>query len=105
MVNFIKCFPQLKHLFLIPCLFNISTVSEMNWIIIVPLMACLLLSLIGNIILVCRLRVRQNEYCVTEKCNAIVEAAPVKHLESPKIQPRKEKALLLFRRSEDVSDV
>ncbi|KAM7446401.1 Ephrin-B2a [Porites harrisoni] len=83
----------------------LGAVSEMNWIIIFPLMACLLLSLIGNIILVCRLRVRQNEYCVTEKCNAIVEAAPVKHLESPKIQTRVEKALLLFRRSADVSEV
>lgn len=82
-----------------------STVSEMNWIIIVPLMACLFLSLIGNTILVCRLRVRQNEYSVTEQGHGIVEAAPVKHLESPNIQSRVEKALLLFRRSADVSEV
>lgn len=80
-------------------------VSEMNWIIIVPLVACLLLSLIGNMILICRLRLRQNEYDLNEKDHKIVEAVPVKHLEPPKIESRIDKPLLLFRRSEDVTEV
>lgn len=69
-------------------------------------MACLLLSLLGNIILICRLRVRQQEYDLEEKNNKIVEATPVKHLEPQKIESRVDKAFLLFRRSAaDVTEV
>jgi len=83
----------------------LDAVSELNWIIIVPLMACLFLSLLGNIILVCRLRFRQQEYELQEKDHRIVEAVAVKHLEPPKTESRVEKTLLLFRRSADVTEV
>lgn len=79
--------------------------AGLNWIIIIPLMACLLLSLLGNIILVCRLRFQQQEYQLQDKDHVGVVAASIKRVEPPATESRVEKKLLLFRRSTDGTDV
>lgn len=89
-----------RYFFLVIC-----TISGLNWIIIIPLMACLLLSLLGNIILVCRLRFQQQEYQLQDKDHVGVEAASIKRVEPPTTELRVEKKLLLFRRSTDGTDV
>ena len=67
-------------------------------------MACLLLSLLGNVILVCRLKVRQQEYDLPGKDHK-QETVPEKHMDPPKTESTVEKTLLLFRRSADVTEV
>lgn len=98
-----KHFLESSYLFTVVVIFLL--VSGQNWIIIIPLMACLLLSLLGNVILVCRLRFRQQEYDLPGKDHKVVEAVPVKRLDPPKTESMVEKTLLLFRRSADVTEV
>lgn len=85
--------------------FIIFAVLDLNWTVVIPLMACLLLSLMVNIILVCRLKKRQQGYDLDEKDNKIIEGVVVKHSEKPKIDSRVDKTWLLCRRSADVTEV
>lgn len=71
----------------------------------IPLVACLLLSLMVNIILFCRLKKRQQEYDLDEKELKITEASMVKPLEKSRIESRVDKTWLLCRRSADVTEV
>lgn len=82
----------------------LEAVSGLNWIIIIPLMACLLLSLIGNIILICRLRVRPHEYQLPEKDHKTIEATSIKRSGPLLVEPQEEKKLL-FRITEDATNV
>ena len=71
----------------------------------IPLMACLLLSLMVNIILFCRLKKRR-EYTLEDKPDhQIIEAPEVKSSEKQRIESRVDKAWLLCRRSADVTEV
>lgn len=83
----------------------IKPVSELNWTIMIPLMACLLLSIMVNIIFFCRLRKRKQEYDLDEKNAKIIEANSLRHQEKDRIEPRVERTWLLCRRSADVTDV
>lgn len=83
----------------------IKPVSELNWTIMIPLMACLLLSIMMNIILFCRLKKRKQGYDLEERKPKMIEATSVKHQEKDRIEPRVERTWLLCRRSADVTDV
>ena len=83
----------------------ICSVSELNWTIMIPLMACLLLSIMMNIILFCRLKKRKQGYDLEERKPKMIEATSVKHQEKDRIEPRVERTWLLCRRSADVTDV
>ena len=86
--------------------FCYSVVSGLNWTIVIPLMACLLLSLMVNIILFCRLKKRKNEYSLEEKPGQqIIEGVVVKSSEKEKIEPGVDRTWLLCRRSADVTEV
>ena len=85
--------------------FVISVVADLNWTIMIPLVACLLLSLIVNIILICRLKKRQQGYDLDEKELKTTETAAVKPIEKSTIEPRIDKTWLLCRRSADVTEV
>jgi len=83
-----------------------SVVSDLNWTIVIPLMACLLVSLMVNIILFCRLKKRKHEYSLQEKPGQqIIEGAVVKSSEKQKIEPGVDRTWLLCRRSADVTEV
>ncbi|KAJ7393835.1 hypothetical protein OS493_003501 [Desmophyllum pertusum] len=84
---------------------SLIEVLDLNWTVVIPLMACLLLSLMVNIIFVCRLKKRQQGYDLDEKGHQIIEGAVVKHSEKPKIDSRVDKTWLLCRRSADVTEV
>ena len=100
----LDCLPWLGwHLFTVLCY---SVVSGVNWTIVIPLMACLLLSLMVNIILFCRLKKRKNEYSLEEKPGQqIIEGVVVKSSEKEKIEPGVDRTWLLCRRSADVTEV
>ncbi|CAH3103745.1 unnamed protein product [Pocillopora meandrina] len=83
----------------------ICSVSELNWTIMIPLMACLLLSIMVNIILFCRLKKRKQGYDLEERKPKMIEATSVKRQEKDRIEPRVERTWLLCRRSADVTDV
>ena len=72
----------------------------------IPLMACLVLSLMVNIILFCRLKKRKHEYSLEEKPgHQITEAVEVKSSEKQTVEPGVDKTWLLCRRSADVTEV
>lgn len=71
----------------------------------IPLMACLLLSIMMNIILFCRLKKRKQGYDLEERKPKMIKATSVKHQEKDRIEPRVERTWLLCRRSADVTDV
>lgn len=71
----------------------------------IPLMACLLLSIMVNIILFCRLKKRKQGYDLEERKPEMIETTSVKHQEKDRIEPRVERTWLLCRRSADVTDV
>lgn len=72
----------------------------------IPLMACLPVSLMVNIILFCRLKKRKHEYSLEEKPGQqIIEGAVVKSSEKQKIEPGVDRTWLLCRRSADVTEV
>lgn len=48
-------------------------VTGLNWMVVIPLMACLLLSLLGNIILICRLKIRDHEYQLPQKDQEMIQ--------------------------------
>lgn len=69
-------------------------------------MACLVLSLMVNIILFCRLKKRKHEYSLEGKPGQqITEAVEVKSSEKQTIEPGVDKTWLLCRRSADVTEV
>ena len=70
----------------------------------IPLMACLPLSIRVNNILLCRLRKRKQGYDLDEMNAKMIEATSVKHQEKDKMEPRVERTLLC-RRSAGVTDV
>ena len=70
----------------------------------IPLMACLPLSIRVNNILLCRLRKRKQGYDLDEMNPKMIEATSVKHQEKDKMEPRVERTLLC-RRSAGVTDV
>ena len=100
----LDCLPWLGwQLFTVLCY---SVVSGLNWTIVIPLMACLLLSLMVNIILFCHLKKRKNEYSLEEKPGQqIIEGVVVKSSEKEKIEPGVDRTWLLCRRSADVTEV
>ena len=53
----------------------------------IPLMACLPLSIRVNNILLCRLRKRKQGYDLDEKNPKMIEATSVKHQEKDKMEP------------------
>ena len=71
----------------------------------IPLMACLPLSIRVNNILLCRLRKRKQGYDLDEKNPKMIEVTSVKHQEKDKIEPRVERTWLLCGRSAGVTDV
>ena len=71
----------------------------------IPLMACLPLSIRVNIIMFCQLRKRKQGYDPDEKNPKVIEATSVKHQEKDRIKPQVERTWLLCRRSTDVTDV
>lgn len=84
----------------------LNAVSDLNWTIVIPLMACLLLSLMVNIILFCRLKKRKHEYSLEEKPGQqITEGVVVKSSEKQQIEPGVDRTWLLCRRSADVTEV
>ena len=71
----------------------------------IPLMACLLLSIMVNIILIYRLKKLKQGYDLNEKDPKIIEANSVKHPEKDRIEPRVDRTWLLCRRSADITEV
>ena len=67
-------------------------VTGLNWMVVIPLMACLLLSLLGNIILICRLKIRDHGYQLPHKDQEMIQT--VKRSVALTEETQVEKALL-----------
>ncbi|XP_074609764.1 uncharacterized protein LOC141863952 [Acropora palmata] len=70
----------------------IEAVTGLNWMVVIPLMACLLLSLLGNIILICRLKIRDHGYQLPHKDQEMIQT--VKRSVALTEETQVEKALL-----------
>lgn len=72
----------------------IEAVTGLNWMVVIPLMACLLLSLLGNIILICRLKIRDHGYQLPQKDQEMIQTASIKRSVALTEETQLEKALL-----------